>query len=295
MPRKTINLGNTPFFIPPHTRGDREFDGHGPRITIVTRLRVIERHKIQAEIFARFQEDRSDWTTAEGSISVHVFDGSHDPEIDRINFIVSPGASNTFQMTQAEGHEGFVRSQEAGPVREYYLVGDTRGSEAGTRSGVEVRFRPIEIDYEPRVVIPETKDVLPDPVEFIPPHTRGDRDFGGHGPRILCNARLQIRNRREIWAEVFMHAEETKSDWTTASGSDDFLLHTNDRPIAAILTDTFSACTYTDSNHEEDVVAQSAGELVSQFKFVGDTRGDEAGTRTRVLLIFNPIVFREAA
>jgi hypothetical protein len=92
-----------------------------------------------------------------------------------------------------------------------------------------------------------------------------------------------------------MHAEETTSAWTTASGSDDYPLHPTDRPIAAILTDTFSACTYTDSNHEEDVVAQSAGELVSQFKFVGDTRGDEAGTRTRVLLIFNPIVFREAA
>lgn len=296
MARKTILLSNTPFFIPPHTRGDHEFKGHGPNILITTRLYIVELRKITAYTYARFTEDRSDWTTAEGGQSVHVFDGTFDQEIERINYIVSPGTSASWSMKQSGGHDGFTQGLTSGPVREYYIVGDTRGSEAGTKSGVETRFRQIEIDYEPRLDPPlGTTEIQPEPVEFIPPHTRGDRDFDGNGPKVTCFVRIAVRNQREIWATVFMDARETKHDWTTASGTADFLLHASDMPIRAILSDTVSVINYLDTDHEEDMFGQSAGELVRKFTFLGDTRGDEAGTKTRVNVDFNPIVFEKMA
>jgi len=294
MARKTVFLNNTPFFIPPHTRGDREFGGHGPHIWVNTRLRVVESKKIKARIWSKFQEDRSDYTTSEGSIDVHVFDGTFDPEIDRINFIAWPGTSSAFYTHQDSGHEHFTRSENAGPVREYYLLGDTRGSEAGTRSGVQVRFRPVEIDFD-EVEEPPERVVQVDvgPIEYMPPHTRGDRDFGGHGPNVTCVVRVFVRNQTQLWASVFMRASETRSDWTTASGQREFQLYNHRAPIAEILSDTVSSHFYRDDDHEEDVFTTSAGELVSQFTFVGDTRGDEAGNRTRVLVHFNPIHIRE--
>jgi hypothetical protein len=129
--------------------------------------------------------------------------------------------------------------------------------------------------------------------QYTPPHTRGDRDFGGHGPKVWCEVALSVRNGTEIWATVSMRAEETQHDWTTAAGQQDFLIYTHPRPIAAIVSDTSSDAYYEDSNHDEDVVEKGGGELVRQFIFVGDTRGDEAGTRTKVLIHFNPIRIRE--
>lgn len=124
---------------------------------------------------------------------------------------------------------------------------------------------------------------------LIPPHTRGDRDFGGHGPRIWCNVDVAVRNQREIWAKVQMTARETRPDWTTAQGSDSFRSCTHDRPIRQIVSDQASSVFHEDSDHEEDVIHNGGGELVREFLFVGNTRGSEAGTRTGVVLTFNPI------
>jgi hypothetical protein len=54
-------------------------------------------------------------------------------------------------------------------------------------------------------------------VGFVPPHTRGDRDFYGHGPiyTIVVDTRV---NYYGVVAEVYMKAEETQADWTTAEG-----------------------------------------------------------------------------
>lgn len=295
MARKTIRLSNTPFFVPPHTRGDREYNGHGPQIWITTRLYVSELRKIKASIWAKFREDRHDWTTAEGSINLHVFDATYDPDIERINYIVSPGSLSNMYFKQESGHDEFTVPENAGPVREYRLVGDTRGKEAGNRTGVEVRFRDVEIDYVPAGVAPPqvvTVDGIA-PITYVPPHVRGDRDFDGNGPRIFCSVTLQIRNGNELWVRIYMYAGETKSDWTTAAGFNDFHIYTHSRLITEIVSDTASAYSYTDYDHEDDIFPNSAGELVSKFNFIGDTRGDEAGTKTRVQVHFNPIFIRE--
>jgi hypothetical protein len=291
MPRKTIELWDTGFLVPPHTRGDREFDGHGPQIWIDTRIYVSELRKIKARIWMRFVENRSDWTTAEGTFTVDVYDGTYD-NVERINYVVSPGTSSDMYYEQAGGHGGFTRPEDAGPVNEYYIVGDTRGSEAGTQTGASIRFRPVTIDFVEPAEGNGTADVNADVVHYIPPHTRGDRDFGGHGPRVWCNVQVRVRNQTEIWAEVYMKAQETQQDWTTAEGTETFRVYTHDRPILDIVSDAFSDVYYQDHDHAEDVITLSGGELVKQFVFVGDTRGSEAGTRTGVVISFNPIKIR---
>lgn len=287
MAQKTIDLWDTSFLIPPHTRGDREFDGHGPRIWISTRLYVSQLRKLKARIWMRFQENRADWTTAEGTFDLDVYDGTFD-NVERINFVADPGVTSFISFEQEDGHGVFVRPEDRGPVREYEIVGDTSGSEAGTRTGAAIRFRPITIDYE-EANTGQAIDVVPDPIEYIPPHTRGDREFDGHGPRIWCNVDVGVRNQREIWANVQMTARETRSDWTTAQGTEAFRIYTHDRPIREIVSDQSSSAFFEDSDHEEDVIHNGGGELVREFVFVGDTRGDEAGTRTGVVLNFNPI------
>ena len=46
--------------------------------------------------------------------------------------------------------------------------------------------------------------------------TRGDREFGGNGPDIICRTDLRVsRDRRSIEAVIYFKAAETKSDWST--------------------------------------------------------------------------------
>src|SRR5205823_13899829 len=55
-------------------------------------------------------------------------------------------------------------------------------------------------------------------IDFIPPHTKGDSEFGGHGPRV--NAHVSLSNfSNRITANIQMSAVETDSDYTTVTGS----------------------------------------------------------------------------
>ncbi|HEY3080087.1 MAG TPA: hypothetical protein VGM69_09290, partial [Chloroflexota bacterium] len=58
----------------------------------------------------------------------------------------------------------------------------------------------------------------PNPVTFVPPHTKGDREFNGHGPNVGVGVTL-LNRRTHVEAKIEMTATETRSDWTTASGS----------------------------------------------------------------------------
>jgi len=129
---------------------------------------------------------------------------------------------------------------------------------------------------------------------YTPPHKGGDgdRDFHGHGPEVDSSARLSIKNQNQLWLEVYMKAEETKRDYTTAEGSHPFCIFNDPyayATITSILSDNYSEHSYIDENHEDDNFAQPPGELVREFEYVGDTKGDEAGSRTHVKLHLNPI------
>ena len=124
---------------------------------------------------------------------------------------------------------------------------------------------------------------------FIPPLVEGDRDFGGHGPVTYLRIDLQVRNDKEVWAEVYMRARETKSDWTTAEGTAEFQIGSSPKPIIDILTSRVQDHQYTDTNHEMDVFSFPGSGPVSRIEYVGDTKGAEAGIRTGCQVFFHPM------
>src|SRR5260221_7402348 len=53
----------------------------------------------------------------------------------------------------------------------------------------------------------------------------GDREFGGHGPEIKAWVKLRLVGNTEIFADVYMHARETESDWSETEGTWSKLLY----------------------------------------------------------------------
>jgi len=143
-------------------------------------------------------------------------------------------------------------------------------------------------------VVPDCKEeeisFSPDVITYMPPRTRGDRDYGGNGPSVTANVRIYVDNNT-IKAKVKMRAVETKRDWTTAEGESVFTIYTapSSRRIISIVSDNETSANYLDSNHAEDFFEKGSGELIKRFAFIGDTAGDEAGTRTRVKVTFNRV------
>ncbi|MEZ4776196.1 MAG: hypothetical protein R3D00_23685 [Bacteroidia bacterium] len=116
---------------------------------------------------------------------------------------------------------------------------------------------------------------------FIPPHTNGDREYAGHGPKTKVYGYVG-HNDRQAWVYFYMHAQETKSDWTTASGySSHHVFYT--APVGKKILNVSGASTgklfeYTDSNIFDDVISSSWG----TFTMVGDSEGDDAGIDTGI-------------
>jgi len=47
----------------------------------------------------------------------------------------------------------------------------------------------------------------------------GDREFDGHGPEIWAWIKLDVVNKKQVTATVYMHARETVSDWSETEGT----------------------------------------------------------------------------
>jgi hypothetical protein len=117
----------------------------------------------------------------------------------------------------------------------------------------------------------------------------GDTEFRGHGPRVVADVTLAT-TPSSLTATVFMDAKETTSDWTEAAETKVFALPFVPEPgwkIDGVVGPTHSHWEYVDSNHDED--SFGPGGPVARMTFVGDTDGDEAGSRTRVEVAFNQL------
>jgi len=134
-------------------------------------------------------------------------------------------------------------------------------------------------------------------ITYKPPHTRGDKEFKGHGPFVLLEAKLAganfvVRGATALQANVYMFAEETESDWTTAEGTSEWEIVYNAEPgyrITNILTPVICEDSYEDTNNSEDVICPGVGNLVQCFRCVGDTASDnDAGHATKVSVDFAP-------
>ncbi|MDZ7362451.1 MAG: hypothetical protein ONB46_17265 [candidate division KSB1 bacterium] len=156
-----------------------------------------------------------------------------------------------------------------------------------------------QIAIQPKIPKPpQTREVLASisPITYVPPHTQGDAEFEGHGPRVTISVYI-YRQPRYAYLKVYMMASETMSDWTTAKGwSSEHRIY--DAPagwhIKSINGKTAwaPALVYTDSNWRDDIFNIDLGQLT----VTGDTDGHEAGTRTKVNIKFSyrvPIVIEE--
>jgi hypothetical protein len=67
----------------------------------------------------------------------------------------------------------------------------------------------------------ETKINLENMEETLCPSKleRGDREFGGNGPKVKCEVKIRLANNgTEIWADISFWAQETKPDNSTTTG-----------------------------------------------------------------------------
>jgi hypothetical protein len=152
---------------------------------------------------------------------------------------------------------------------------------------------------------------------YVPPFkSGGDRDFGGNGPQIRITCQLMISaDRKQLIAVVYMQAKETKDNWTTAEGTATipvFICNPsqNIQQINAATGFSKMDITVTDNNGHNDQFFLPNGAVaitraqnsnwevenggqhmsgVELVRIVGDTNGDEAGTRTGVEIFFSPV------
>lgn len=114
-------------------------------------------------------------------------------------------------------------------------------------------------------------------------HTRGDRDFKGHGPKmswttsLLVNASL-VRLRVTLLATEVDDQGRPKSDYTTGQATNTYTLFSapaGKRVVSVDKGGAFSAG-YTDTNHEIDgPFAMSPAGAVNSVLAVGDSSGDD--------------------
>jgi|GEM_PF-2321406 len=104
----TIKLEDINEWLVPNklVRGDREFDGHGPRIKSEVKLRIGDGGtKLYADVTFWAQETVHDWSTTEGSWSKLVYEA---PYGKKITEIISDKASRTQFVSPAAGFQVLV-------------------------------------------------------------------------------------------------------------------------------------------------------------------------------------------
>lgn len=102
-------------------RGDREFDGHGPRVKCEVTIRVSENgREIWADLYLWAKETVHDWSTTEGRWSVKVYDA---PYGKKINKIVSATASRTEFLSQPAGFQFLIPGADVGAGMNKFFEG----------------------------------------------------------------------------------------------------------------------------------------------------------------------------
>lgn len=62
---ESVHFPRSISFMPPHTRGDQEFDGYGPQVWVDTKLETTA-STVAVRVRMKAEETTDDWTTAEG-------------------------------------------------------------------------------------------------------------------------------------------------------------------------------------------------------------------------------------
>ncbi|MEP7376568.1 MAG: hypothetical protein ABI675_24435 [Chitinophagaceae bacterium] len=116
-------------------RGDREFDGHGPKVKSEVKLRIADNGtKLFADITFNAKETQQDWSEAEGSWSKLVYEA---PYGKRITEILSDKASRTQFISPAAGFQALVPGQDLAKALNTFL--DATDIQAGVLQAFGVK------------------------------------------------------------------------------------------------------------------------------------------------------------
>jgi len=220
----TLNGQHTDFHIPPHTGGDRDFNGRGPRVIATSQLDISsDRRRIVAAISAT-AEEMGGTTRAAGDWSDEtIWEAPAGWQIDAVNVHYSwwngaewlsaddnaLGRQSRFHYIDSDHEQDFLiegdgeagrnednsiyfdaravaaRIDSVSPVAAMRIVGDTNGSEAGTRTGVQAFYRPLIVTLSPTSPSARVSDLEPDVFLDVPSGDYGNRLSGGNscGPQ----------------------------------------------------------------------------------------------------------------
>jgi hypothetical protein len=129
---------------------------------------------------------------------------------------------------------------------------------------------------------------------WIPPHTNGNNEFDGYGPRMISHLYLKHDGTR-VFAQIYLYAQQTTSDWTTAAGTSQWV------EIYAVkegfrINKILEATDYLNllRNNNIDYVDASTDDyivetVVGRAIVVGDAEGPDAGIKTKINLNLKPI------
>lgn len=165
------------------------------------------------------------------------------------------------------------------------VVGQTPGPNVEIAPGSEVS---VVLGQAPLACEARSESITAPDLQYLPPHTRGDKDYAGNGPR--TNLDIQVSaSSNQIAARLYMKAEETRRDFTTAEGSIDAVLYTvpDGWKIQSAEVQNRFQHQYVDRNNKPDVFNFDQG-LVRQLTYEGNGPGPDIGVRTGVVAAFHP-------
>lgn len=142
----TVNLQNITF-RPPHTRGDKDFDGSGPYVELEAAIAGADfvpggATALQAYVDMFAEETEADWTTASGRSDWQIVYRA-EPGFRILNIITPINCVESY--TDTSHSEDLVCPGIGNLVECFRCVGDTGGDDAGVATKVSVDFAPCVI------------------------------------------------------------------------------------------------------------------------------------------------------
>jgi hypothetical protein len=122
-------------FVPSHTRGDREYAGNGPDVTVAVALSHTQTG-VSAEVSMTAAEVGGDHTTASGS---ETFSLNYVPEPGWVISQILSTTESQFDYRDDDTNDDVYPG--SGPVASYTFIGDTKGDDVG-ETGVKIEFVP---------------------------------------------------------------------------------------------------------------------------------------------------------
>jgi len=130
-----------------HTDGDREFAGHGPRVT--GSVRLVEElsgsgtaRKVRVLVRLKARETKKDWTTVEGEKYYDVFSFPAGYKI--VQRLTPSATTSSFEYTDNNHRDDSINPGQ-GPARKLVITGDSKGKDVGKVKAVvhfnQVRYK----------------------------------------------------------------------------------------------------------------------------------------------------------